>query len=83
MSITTLPHELRRVHADGTEEHVSPHPDFGSGWAAGQSAVHADREHCYLLYRGCTRVARFGHANARARVSVSNVEALALIGAGS
>ncbi len=83
MSTTTVTHALYRVHADGGTEPVSTHPDFGEGWSAGTSAVHADREHCYLLYRGRTRVARFGHANARARVSVSHLDALALIGVGS
>lgn len=78
MSTTTLPHELRRVHADGSTEPVSEHPDFAQGWEAGQSAVHADRDHAYALYRGRTRVAKFGHANARARVSVSNLDALVI-----
>ena len=83
MSTTTLPHELRRVHADGSTEPVSTHPDFGEGWSAGTSAVHADRDHAYALYRGRTRVARFAHARASTRQPASNVEALALIGVGS
>ncbi|MEJ7871876.1 MAG: hypothetical protein WKF67_06425 [Rubrobacteraceae bacterium] len=52
-------HVLVRVHADGREEPVSEHPDFGSGWQAGTHAVHTDRENAYSLYRGGRRVARF------------------------
>lgn len=83
MPVTTVTHALYRVHPDGSTEPVSTHPDFSEGWSAGTSAVHADREHFYLLYRGRTRVARFAHARAVPRVSVSNLDALALIGAGS
>ena len=53
-------HVLVRVHADGREESVSSHPTFAEGWAAGQHAVHADREGAFALYRGGRRVARFG-----------------------
>jgi hypothetical protein len=83
LSGTTLAHALYRVHPDGSTEPVSEHPDFGEGWAAGQSAVHADRDHAYALYTGSRRVARFGHARSTPRVSVSTLDALALIGAGS
>jgi len=83
VSTATVTHALYRVHPDATEEPVSTHPDFGEGWSAGTSAVHADRDHAYALYRGRTRVARFGHARSKPRVSVSNLDALALIGGGS
>ncbi|MDP8953298.1 MAG: hypothetical protein M3N18_13900 [Actinomycetota bacterium] len=53
-------HVLVRVHADGREEPVSEHPSFEEGWAAGQHAVHADRQGAFALYRGGLRVARFG-----------------------
>ncbi len=78
MSGTTLAHALYRVHPDGTTEPVSEHPDFGEGWEAGTAAVHADRDHAYALYRGRTRVARFGHARSTPRVSVSNLDALVI-----
>ncbi len=83
MSTTTLPHELRRVHADGSTEPVSTHPDFGEGWSAGQSAVHHDRDHAYRLTANGQTVARFFHAQSKPRVSASNLDALAMIGAGS
>jgi hypothetical protein len=83
MPVTTVTHALYRVHPDTTEEPVSEHPDFGEGWAAGTSAVHADRDHAYALYRGRTRVARFAHARARSRKPGSNLDALVMIGAGS
>ncbi len=81
--MNTLPFALRRVHPDGATEPVSTHRDFAEGWSAGTSAVHADRDHAYALYRGRTRVARFGHAQSKPRVSASNLDALAMIGAGS
>lgn len=61
-------HVLVRVHADGREEPVSEHPDFGSGWQAGTHAVHTDRENAYSLYRGRRRIARFCHH----RIAVSS-----------
>jgi len=72
-----------RVHPDGTTEPVSTFPDFAEGWEAGQSAVHHDRDHAYALYRGNRRVARFGHAQSKPRVSAANLDALASIGGGS
>lgn len=63
--MTTVTHALYRVQSDGTTEPVSTHPDFPSGWSAGTSAVHNDRDHAYLLYRGRTRVARFATRGAR------------------
>ena len=51
---------LFRVDQEGTEKQVSTHPTFENGWAAGQHAVHADREGAFALYRGGRRVARFG-----------------------
>jgi hypothetical protein len=81
VSTTTVPHELRRVYADGTEEPVSEPATFAEGWSAGQSAVHADRDHAYrLVANGCT-VARFAHARARSRKPESNLDALVMLGA--
>ncbi len=42
-------------------EVVSTHENFGDGWAAGQYAVHKDREGTFMLYQGRRRVARFGY----------------------
>ena len=80
MSTTTLPHELRRVHADGSTEPVSTHPDFAEGWSAGTSAVHADRDHAYRLSANGQTVARFQHARSKPRVSASTLDALVSIG---
>jgi hypothetical protein len=61
MAMTTLPHELRLIHPDGTEKFVAPYPDFNSGWVAGQDAIHADRKHAYRLFDASGRcVAGFG-----------------------
>ncbi len=60
-SASLRPYALVRVHPDGTEEPVSKHPSFEDGWAAGQSAVHADKDAAFSLYRGTRRVARFCH----------------------
>lgn len=76
--MTTVTHALYRVHPDATEEPVSEHPDFAEGWEAGTAAVHADRDHAYALYRGRTRVARFGHARSMPRVSDVNLDALVI-----
>ncbi len=55
------PYVLRRVRQSGSEEFASGHPTFEAGWAAGQAAVHADREGAFALYGpGGRRVARFG-----------------------
>lgn len=86
LPVTTLPRDrarvqrfvLMRVSPDATEEPVSEHPNFTEGWEAGQSAVHRDRDHAYALYRGRTRVAKFGHARSTPRVSVSNLDALVI-----
>ena len=77
--MTTVTHALMRVYADGTTEPVSEHPTFTEGWAAGQSAVHHDRDHAYALYRGRTRVAKFGHARIMPRLSAANLDALAVL----
>jgi hypothetical protein len=76
--MSTLPYVLRRVHPDGTSKSVSEHPDFGEGWAAGQSAVHADRDHAYALYAGSRRVAKFAHGQLTRSRSVSNLDALVI-----
>lgn len=83
VSTTTVTHALYRVQSDATEEPVSTHPDFGSGWEAGQSAVHHDRDHAYRLMASGQTVARFAHARARSRQPESNLDALVMIGAGS
>ncbi len=80
LPMTTLPYVLRRVHPDGTTEPVSEHPDFAEGWEAGTSAVHADRDHAYALYRGRTRVAKFGHARVKPRLSAAILDRLVSIG---
>ena len=57
------PYVLYRVRPNGTEELVSEHPDFKSGWQAGTHVVTVeDTENAYSLYSGERRVARFGHA---------------------
>ena len=76
MDTTTVTHALYRVHPDGTEEPVSEHPDFADGWSAGTAAVHADRDRAYALYRGRTRVAKFGHARVMPRLSAASLDAL-------
>ena len=65
---------LYRVHHDGTEEPVSEHPDFESGWKAGTHAVTVeDQENAYSLYERGRRVARFGHARLIPRLGVERV----------
>ena len=59
-SAPARPFTLFRVDQEGNEEQVSQHPSFAEGWAAGQHAVHADRQGAFALYRGGRRVARFG-----------------------
>ncbi len=80
MSEARLTHELRRVHADGSTEPVSEHADFGEGWAAGQSAVHRDREHAYRLVARGQTVARFAHTRARSRQGDAILDRLVSIG---
>jgi hypothetical protein len=54
---------LYRVHPDGTEEPVSEHPDFESGWKAGTHVVTVeDKENAYSLHARGRRVARFGYS---------------------
>lgn len=56
-------YSLHRVYPDGTEEPVSEHPDFASGWQAGTHVVTVeDTENAYSLYAVERRVARFGHS---------------------
>ncbi len=78
MDTTTVPHALYRVYADATEEPVSEHPDFAEGWSAGTRAVHAEPERAFSLYRGRTRVAKFGHARITPRLSAANLDALVI-----
>ncbi len=80
MSTTTVMHRLYRVHPDATEEPVSEHPTFTEGWEAGTAAVHGDRDHAYALYRGRTRVAKFGHARVKPRLSAAILDRLVSIG---
>jgi hypothetical protein len=67
LPMTTVTHALYRIHPDASEELVSEHPTVTEGWGAGTSAVHADRDHAYALYRGRTRVAKFGEVSAWGR----------------
>ena len=80
MDETTVHHALYRVYADATEELVSEHPAFEESWTEGQRRTHAEPEHAFSLYADGQRVARFAHARLSPRLSVSNVEAFALIG---
>lgn len=81
IAMTTIqPFVLYRHRPDGTEERVSTYPDFGSGWSAGQRAVHEDRDHAYALYTNGQRVARFCYSRLTTRTPVSNLDALAMIG---
>ena len=75
--MTTLPHALRRVHADGTEEPVGRYPTFGAGWSAGTRAVTVeDREHAYALYRDGRRLVRFGFGRLMLSRSAERLPAL-------
>jgi hypothetical protein len=76
--MTTVTHALWRVHPDASEEPVSEHPTFTEGWEAGTAAVHADRDHAYALYRGRTRVAKFGHARITPHLSAANLDTLVI-----
>ena len=69
-------HTLVRVYGDGAEEPVGEHHCFEQGWAAGQHAVHADRENAYSLYRGKRRVAKFCHQRLAAKVGAPDWSAL-------
>jgi hypothetical protein len=58
---------LWRVRADGTRELVAEYPDFERGWEAGQSAVHADTLHAYVLLTARGRaLARFAYSRVSA-----------------
>ncbi len=73
---------LVEVRADGTQKMVSEHPDFGSGWSAGQAAVHADgnEQKAFSLYVGNPgrRVARFAHNRIIAKNPVMNFEGMVI-----
>jgi hypothetical protein len=57
------PYVLYRDYSDGTEEPVSEHHDFRSGWQAGTHVVTVeDREGAYSLCKRGHLVARFGHS---------------------
>jgi len=75
--MNTLPFALRRVHPDGSEEPAGAFPDFAAGWAAGQRAVHEDRDSAFALYRGEQRIARFGFNRVMPRAAAGNLDALA------
>jgi hypothetical protein len=74
------PYVLYRVYPDGTEEPVSEHPDFGSGWQAGTHVVTvADKVGAYSLYeRGC-RVARFGHSRLMRHADVERLSSALMV----
>lgn len=70
---------LYRVHPDGTEELVSEHPDFVSGWQAGTRAVTVeDEENAYSLYEGFPRrrVAKFGHSRLMLQVDAERMSSM-------
>jgi hypothetical protein len=71
--MTTLPYVLRRVYPDETQKLVSKHPDFASGWSAGQHMTHEDVENAYSLYYGDQRIAKFGHSRLMSRRNPTNV----------
>jgi hypothetical protein len=72
------PYVLFRVRPYGTEELVSEHPDFESGWKAGVDAVTVeDKENAYSLYGRGRRVARFGHSRLMLRLGAERLPALA------
>ncbi len=57
LPMTTRPRDAARLHtftlvrvSPDAEERVSTHPTFEEGWAAGQSAVHADEQAAFSLY---------------------------------
>jgi hypothetical protein len=64
---------LYRVLHDGTQELVSEHPDFASGWDAGQRMTHEYVENAYSLYYGDQRIAKFGHSRLMSRRNPTNV----------
>lgn len=70
---------LRRVHTDGNEEPAGAFPGFAAGWAAGQRAVHADRDAAFALYRAGRRIARFGFNSLMPRAAAGNLDALAAL----
>jgi hypothetical protein len=71
------PYVLYRVHPDGTEEMVSEHPDFRSGWQAGTRTVTMeDKENAYSLYDRGRRVAKFGHARLMPRFGAERVTSM-------
>jgi hypothetical protein len=68
---------LYRVYPEGTEEKVSEHPDFESGWRAGTHAVSVeDKENAYTLYARERRVARFGHNRLIRQVETERLSSL-------
>jgi hypothetical protein len=82
-TITVPPREdevyvLRRVHPDGGEEHVSEHPDFGSGWSAGTSVVTVeDKQNAYALCQGQRRVAKFGRSRLMPQLNAERASEMA------
>jgi hypothetical protein len=73
--VTKKGYTLYRLHADGaTKTLVSKHASLAGGFSAGQDAVHADREHAYVLYLAgpCERrVARFAFSRIMRAVEAS------------
>jgi hypothetical protein len=70
------PYFLYRVRPDGTEESVSEHPDFASGWQAGTHVVSVEDENGYSLYNHGRRVARFGHSRLMPQFSAEQLPSL-------
>ena len=72
------PYVLFRVRPYGTEELVSEHPDFESGWKAGVDAVTVeDNENAYSLYGRGRGLARFGHSRLMPRFGAERLPSLA------
>ncbi|MBA2714764.1 MAG: hypothetical protein H0U55_14560 [Rubrobacteraceae bacterium] len=82
--MTTRPRDAARLHtftlvrvSPDAEERVSTHPTFEEGWAAGQSAVHADEQAAFSLYAPSGECkARYNHAALSPRLLVSKLDAL-------
>jgi hypothetical protein len=64
---------LYRVLHDGTQELVSEHPDFASGWDAGQRMTHDDTHNAYSLYYRDQRIAKFAHSRLMTQRNAASV----------
>lgn len=69
---------LMKVNRGGSTEEVGSPATFSGGWAAGQSAVHEDRDNVYALYSGKRRVARFCAHRLATNDAAASLDVLAL-----